>query len=327
MRPAAKVLASVILVCGQWAYAQPDQSVPTPNPDEKTEAADEQPATEEKTQATAAYAAGVAHFKAKRYEAAILEFNKAYRVDPNPVLVFNMARAFEELKDYDSAIEYYRRYLEMAPESDDAPSVADALRALQLLRKNAAEAAKVALTVTSEPDGALIFVDGHEAGTAPMKLELPAGTHYIAAESDGHSRASGEVALVAGEPATHNVVLVPIAAAPAPTADGGRTAAWVLIGVGGALLAGAAVTGAMAAGKDSELDDLDSDAGNTSQSDYDAIQDDGRTLALTTDGLLLGGAASLITGGVLLFSGGDETTAYDPLTAPSAGAATYSFER
>ncbi len=322
MRRAAIALAHLLIAAAACAQPQPADAPPDPPADSKPAA------TEEDQQAKDAYSAGVEHFKAKRYADAIREFNKAYRVDPNPVLVFNMARAFEELEEYDSAIEYYRRYLEMAPESEDSASVADTLRALELLKKRSAEAATVTLSVTSTPDGAQIYVNGREVGASPMKLELKPGRHFVAVEAKGFTRDSTEVELVAGKPDKHHATLVPIA--PAPSAHAGSehtTLGWVLIGVGGALLAGAAVTGTLALGKSGELDDIDSDGGDTTPNEYDAIQDDGRVLAYTTDGLLLGGAASVLTGGFLLLTSGDEETAFTPLNAPSTPGRTYSFEQ
>ncbi len=261
--------------------------------------AEEAPAEHPKAQG--AYEAGVGHFEAGRYADAIREFNKAYRADPNPVLVFNMARAFEELKEYASAIEFYRRYLEMSPDAEDRAAVEDALRTLELLQKQS-QPALVALAVTSEPDGARVLIDGREVGTTPARLELPAGQHFVAVEKDGFTRASAEVELTADTPAKQHLALVPLAAAPAAAAEASSgTAGWVLVGVGGALLAGAAVTGALALQQQGTVDDLVADRG-TAQGELDDSQSSGKALAYTTDGLLLGGAAAAITGGVLLLT-------------------------
>ncbi len=324
MKRAVNAWAPLLFVWASCACAQGVPPPPAPDDEAIEESGESAPPSEEEVQAKAAYAAGVQHFKAKRYADAIREFNKAFRVDPNPVLVFNMARAFEELNEYDSAIEFYRRYLEMAPDADDAPTVADALRALVLLRER--EGVTVSVSVTTQPDGARVYVDGREVGTSPLRLALPVGRHFVAAEREGYTRASREIELVEGKPVDHALTLVPVAEPPRAE-TGGNTTGWVLVGVGGALLAGAAITGALALGKNSELDDLDGDAGNTSRSEYDSIQEEGRTLALTTDGLLLGGAASVLTGGFLLLTGGDADVAPDPLNAPSGPARTYQFPR
>ena len=327
MRPAATALACVLLCGGTFVHAteadrpaQPDEATPSGSPP------DPQDKGHEKAAARTAYETGVGHFKAKRYADAIREFNKAYRVDPNPVLVFNMARAFEELKDYDSAIEFYRRYLEMAPEASDRPGVESALRTLELLQKRALEPAKVELSVTSVPDGSRVFLDGREVGATPLRTELPPGKHFVAVEQKGYARSSTEVNLQVGTPVSEHIDLVKVAAAPSsPEAEhtGNSTAGWILVGMGGALLVGAAVTGTLALQKDGELDGLQSESGGN-EADFDATQDEGRTLALTTDGLLLGGAASVITGGVLLFTGGhDESSARAPLVRSQSLVGTY----
>ena len=76
------------------------------------------------------YDAGVTLFKAKDYQGAIVEFTKAYRIDPSPTLVFNMARAFEEMKRFGPAKEFYERYLELAPDAKDRPQVEATIAAL-----------------------------------------------------------------------------------------------------------------------------------------------------------------------------------------------------
>ena len=48
------------------------------------------------------YKTGLADFKAKRYRDALKRFNRVYRLQPHPNLVYNMARSFEELKEYKS---------------------------------------------------------------------------------------------------------------------------------------------------------------------------------------------------------------------------------
>jgi hypothetical protein len=42
------------------------------------------------------------------------------------------------------------------------------------------------VTITSEPDGAEIYLDGKFVGNTPGKLKIPAGTHSIVLKSSGH---------------------------------------------------------------------------------------------------------------------------------------------
>jgi tetratricopeptide (TPR) repeat protein len=76
---------------------------------------------------------------------------------------------------------------------------------------------------------------------------------------------------------------------------------YVIMGVGGAMLAGGAVTGILTASQTDELDEVCSD-GRCPGSEQDNI-DSAKTLAITTDVLLFGGAAVLGTGLVLFLTG------------------------
>ena len=259
------------------------------------------------TPAQAAYRAGVEHFKAKRFEDAVREFNKAYRLDPNPVLVFNMARAFEELKQYEAAIEFYRRYLTMAPDAPDRQTVEDSLRTLEILKGKTA-IQPVLLSVVSTPDGAAVFVDGRQVGVTPLKVEVAPGPHFIAVERAGFLRSSEELTLEAGKPIERKLVLVPDAGTTSPAqaeAPSDNTWAWIALGTGGALLAGGGVTGWQAVKKADKLDQIDDDPSIADEDTYDTLRDEGQTYALATDALIVVGGLALGTGLILLLTGDD----------------------
>ena len=69
------------------------------------------------------YKSGLTDFKAGRYRDALKRFVRVYRLQPHPNLVYNMARSFEELKEYKNAAEYYRKYLTIAPNSEDKAQI------------------------------------------------------------------------------------------------------------------------------------------------------------------------------------------------------------
>ncbi len=57
------------------------------------------------------FQAGMEHFEAHRYRDAIHEFELAASLVPSADIWFNIARAWEELREFEPAIEYYQRYL------------------------------------------------------------------------------------------------------------------------------------------------------------------------------------------------------------------------
>ncbi len=286
-----------------------------------------QSAAEADTPAKAAYKAGVGFFREKKFADAIREFNKAYRLDPNPVLVFNMARAFEELKDYGSAIEFYKKYLEMAPAAPDQGEVNNSIRALEALQKAAAAESKVLLTVTSAPDGAKVFVDGREIGVTPFKGEVPAGHRFLALEAAGYTRHSSELDVVAANPPSAHIVLVPQPAAPPPATGGMTRDAWayIALGLGGALLVGGGITGWQASKKADKLDQIEANPRPSDKDQYDALKSDGKTFALVADGLFVGSALAVGTGLILLFTGHADTPEAGPAGGTMAPAAGWSF--
>jgi tetratricopeptide (TPR) repeat protein len=104
-----------------------------------------------RAKAETAYAQGAAAFKAKQFEVALRHFEDAYLLDPVPILLYNIARAHEELKHYEEASRYLSRYLDRAP--PDAPDRAQVEQRLTLLRA-AAQASKDAKDARAEAERA-----------------------------------------------------------------------------------------------------------------------------------------------------------------------------
>ena len=82
------------------------------------------------------YQDGKAHFKKKEYTKAITKFLRAYRIRSNPNLVYNIARSFEELKEYENAAKYYEEYLKMNPQASDRADVELSIQTLKRLHQS-----------------------------------------------------------------------------------------------------------------------------------------------------------------------------------------------
>jgi tetratricopeptide (TPR) repeat protein len=54
---------------------------------------------------------GMRRFGAKDYKSAVEVFRRVFQLDPNPFVLYNIARCYEELGDPDSAVRYYQRAL------------------------------------------------------------------------------------------------------------------------------------------------------------------------------------------------------------------------
>lgn len=88
-----------------------------------------------KKQAIADYKEGSKAFYDRDFDQALLLFTKAYRVIKNPVMVYNIARCFEEKKDFASAVKFYREYLDASQSADDKIEVVLTINVLESLMK------------------------------------------------------------------------------------------------------------------------------------------------------------------------------------------------
>jgi len=80
------------------------------------------------------YNRGRAHYQAGRYREAVVELERALKLDPgSPNLVYNLARVHELLGDIEQSIGYYERYRNMLPpsESEERQRVAGAIERLR----------------------------------------------------------------------------------------------------------------------------------------------------------------------------------------------------
>jgi hypothetical protein len=91
----------------------------------------------------------------------------------------------------------------------------------------AAATAPGRLVVHTDPPGATIVVDGDAVGPAPREIELPAGTHEIAADAPGHIRTTRTVTSVAGVQERLELRLIPQA-----SGSTRRVLGWVSVAAG-----------------------------------------------------------------------------------------------
>jgi tetratricopeptide (TPR) repeat protein len=91
---------------------------------------------EEISQEEAEYEKGLTYFKAGDYERAVLSFMSVYRIAPNPNLVYNIARSFEELKRFNEAADFYTEYLKLKPNASDRAQIEITIKTLRSLAQS-----------------------------------------------------------------------------------------------------------------------------------------------------------------------------------------------
>jgi hypothetical protein len=235
-------------------------------------------------------------------------FRRSAEIVPRSSSLYNLALALFEQHRYRDCVEVCDRMLTGPDEQDVARFRESGAR----LREKALAAAAI-YRLTVDPGDASVNLDGAPLADrqATRRLVLDPGLHRIAASAPGHATRELALDVASGEQSSGTLVLAPVvsAAPPAPSASSAVLArapalhdaaepetasapvpALILIGVGGAALVGALVTGLLALDAD---DQFTSKCGGVTDCDeaLKPLQERTERLALATDVLLASGAA------------------------------------
>jgi hypothetical protein len=126
--------------------------------------------------------------------------------------LFNAAIVLGELGRDDESFNYFGEYLRI--EELPAADREDATRRRDALRNEVA-----VLQVTTEPEGALLWVDRKDLaprGETPIELALPPGEHRTFVEKDGYTSVERTQNAVRGQTVVLELSLAPIPVAPEP---------------------------------------------------------------------------------------------------------------
>ena len=133
--------------------------------------------TASQKQARTLYGEGVALFKSGKFEEAADKFQQAYNLDPAPILLYNLARAAEEMGSAKAAVGHYEAYLIRFPEAEDKAEVERRIRTLKAVLEAASNGF---LSIGGLPDGAEVAVDGTAFDPGPDgRWKLKPGDHEV----------------------------------------------------------------------------------------------------------------------------------------------------
>jgi tetratricopeptide (TPR) repeat protein len=242
-------------------------------------------------------AEGDRHFKKGDFENALIKYQKAYEAYPNSAIFYAMAQAEEKLGRDIEALTHYEQLI------SEGPDLPEELRTDAQARIGDIEKRIVVIEFDVRPLGATVTVDNVEIGQAPLDrpVRLMPGMHSWAISKDGFLPVEKEMDIPAGTVVDEVIQLEPepvVAPAveekpkkkpPAPErpARAERTVLIAGITTTAALGAATIVFGFLALSKHGIYTDE-----NATLADREAAQDSGRTLATTTDILLLGTVAA-----------------------------------
>ncbi|HZS39401.1 MAG TPA: PEGA domain-containing protein [Polyangia bacterium] len=166
------------------APAKPAAAAPAPAPDD--------PAVAE---AKRHFQQAVALYNDGNYSAALAEFEAAYKTRPAPAVLYNIGLTEKALFRYTEAIDSLTRYLK--EETKIAPEQRKAAEGVIAEMK----ALLADVTLTIDPPGASVAVDGRTLGQAPLAVQgIAAGNHTIEVSLEGYKPQKRELLVTAGVP-------------------------------------------------------------------------------------------------------------------------------
>jgi outer membrane receptor protein involved in Fe transport len=156
--------------------------------------AQEAPSLDLAEEADLHFGIAVRHYRSGDYRTALEHLLLSNRLVPNRNVVFNIARAYEELGEYDQAFRHYTDYLAL---EDDPEMRASGERSIEGIRS------RVALVqIDTEPAGATIYVDRRNLGprgVTPRTLALDPGEHELFLELEGYRPGTATTTVTVGE--------------------------------------------------------------------------------------------------------------------------------
>jgi len=195
-----------------------------------------------------------------KHAASILELRRAHELRPSPKIIRTIAEIAEEMRDYATSLQAWRRYQSEMGDRVDATERQHVAARVRALQGQVSE-----LTIDGGEPGARVFVDDEPIGTLPL-LEptlLNAGRHTIRVHKEGFAPFSQVVTVAGRDPVRLQVILERMDRTPAgspvqgpsPAAsDAGKgrmtKLSWIGYGSAAALGAAGAVTGVLALSAD-----------------------------------------------------------------------------
>jgi hypothetical protein len=246
--------------------------------------------------ARARYQRGLDLYNDKNYEAARVEFARAYQLAPSNKILYNIGVCDAQLNDYVAAIQSLEKYLKQGGLEVPSDRREEVDRLLRELRPRIAM-----LTVKSNVDGALVVVDDVSlceqrggACTLPLTAPIPVnpGRRKVTVSKTGWVTQTRSLVVAGSEQPQIEIDLQPTI-----VQKNVNVAPYVAWGVTGLFAIGAGVTGYLALKSSSDLQDKLNTRGESS-SDLSSNRTTMRTFGVTAD--ILTGCA-IVSGGVALY--------------------------
>jgi len=272
---------------------------------------------------------GVALYVEADYRGALVEFERAYTLAPNGIVLFNVGETQYQLRDYAAALATFEHYLVEAPANDSHRTLAEAN--IKELRTRVGR-----LRIVTVPAGAEISIDDKVVGQTPFEKAIVVGIGQLSVRATMPGRPPVVRTVdVAAEDDVPLTIEMPEQSAPTAKADSPvqltftdhpapspkDSASWRLAGwvTTGALAAGAITCGAFAYKNSQDLQTARKQF-PANQQTLNRLSNRTQTLSIVADSLAAG---AVVIGAITLFSTlgahGDQHSAQVVLGPSSVG--------
>jgi tetratricopeptide (TPR) repeat protein len=263
--------------------------------------------SEDVAEARTRYKKGLDLYEDGAFDAALIEFQRAYDLAPSYKILYNIGLVQLQLNDFSGALRSFRRYLDDGGKKIDQKRRGEVEKEIKKLEGRVAS-----LELKSNVDGAEILVDDLEVGETPLDAPLlvNAGKRKITLSKSGYVPTTRVVVVAGGDSKTLELELRPgQGSAPTPletkpskadtatkrapgkpvAAGPTRKVPWLAWGITGGLAVGTTVAGVLTLGAQKDLDDKKNQP--SSKQALDDAAGKTRTFAIVTDVLLVGTVA------------------------------------
>jgi hypothetical protein len=289
------------------------------------------PKPEDVNEARSRYKKGLDLYEDGAFDAALIEFQRAYDTAPSYKILYNIGLVYLQLNDYAGALRTFKKYVDDGGKKIDTKRRAEVDREIKKLEGRVAS-----LTIKVNVEGAEVSIDDLEVGETPIDYAVfvNAGKRKVSAAKSGYAPATRVVVLAGGDEKTIELELRPGSAGPQPLqtkpaaplekpkhekpvkeATPGRSVPWLLWGVTGALAIGATTAGVLTLQSQNDFNNKKDHP--ASKDVLDKASKKTRTLAIVTD-VLIGG--TVVVGGYATY-----LTFFEPQKEPAADSTALQF--
>lgn len=237
---------------------------------------------------------GVSLYQETDFKAALVEFKRAYELSRKWQLLYNVAQAEYQTRDYAAALSSFETFLREGGERIPKPRRAEIEQEIARLRMRVGK-----VTVRSNVPGAIVIIDDEPVGPTPVTRNVAVGGRRIVVKRDGYGTWTKSVEVASGDDLLLDAMLEggaaavaprpespPPPAAPPPPVTASNRFFWEPWAVTGVLAAATVTTGILALSASSKLDS-EKNRFDVTGGELDDASSKAKTFALVSDVLFV----------------------------------------